>query len=244
MSTLRSRRPSPAMVVAVDRPDRRAGRHRLRRADDQRRRDQEADDRRRQAEEEDADRLPDQHQQARRGAVGEARRPHLLGGRQQPGRPRQRDAGPGQRRRHHRRRGRRRRRRRLPGQRHRLRQRRRRATTPAPRCPAPATPRPTSRRRTPTRSKSAPATKRRQRGRRLPPDRRLPVVSGASRATAMSTRSPRKGDCPRRRGVGAGGRPWRASRRRGPPATRAGRARRPRRAPLPAKRGAPGETSP
>ncbi len=51
------------------RPGRRPRRHRLRGAVDQRRFDPEADDRRRQAEAEDADRLPDQHQQARRRAA-------------------------------------------------------------------------------------------------------------------------------------------------------------------------------
>ena len=68
MSRLKKQTPVAGDGRRDHRADRRPGRHRLRGADDQRRRDQEADDRRRQAEEEDADRLPDQHQQARRGA--------------------------------------------------------------------------------------------------------------------------------------------------------------------------------
>ena len=65
MDAKRSRRPSPAMVVAVIALIVALAGTAYAAQIDQRRRDQKADDRRRQAQAQDADRLPDQHQQAR-----------------------------------------------------------------------------------------------------------------------------------------------------------------------------------
>ena len=79
MRKLKSRRPSPAMVVAVIALIVALAGTAYAAQTINGGRDQEADDRRRQAEAEDADRLPDQHQQARRGAGGHSGRPTPTG---------------------------------------------------------------------------------------------------------------------------------------------------------------------
>ena len=117
----------------------------------------------------------------------EPRQPHLLGRRQQPGQPRQRRRSPG------------------PATPASVPARvaarspspSRSTSAAAPTSPAQqrrhlghrtrATPRPTPRPRTPTRSRCGLRRKRRQRGRRLPPDRRLPVTSPARALSDAAT---------------------------------------------------------
>ena len=72
---------------------------------------------------------------------------------------------------------------------------------------------------------------------------RWPAPSSREPGTSMSTRA-RETARPRQPGADAGAHPWPASRRRGPRATREGQARRHSKSTAPAKRGAPGETSP